>query len=126
RAVVFPQRLLWPRLRLAAPRSRSHRGAPLVPSGLSYVVAYRLAAPVVRRRKAIRTMGIRMIARSLKFFAATAVAGALSSSGAVAQDGVLPQEGHIAGTVVGESGPEAGVWVIAETDDLPTKYVKIV
>jgi hypothetical protein len=32
----------------------------------------------------------------------------------------------IAGTVTGARGPEAGVWVIAETRDLPTKYVKIV
>lgn len=32
----------------------------------------------------------------------------------------------IAGVVAGAHGPEAGVWVIAETTDLPTKYVKIV
>src|SRR5690606_12850382 len=32
----------------------------------------------------------------------------------------------IAGVVTSERGPEAGVWVIAETDDLPTKFRKIV
>jgi hypothetical protein len=32
----------------------------------------------------------------------------------------------IGGTVTGPNGPEAGVWVIAETSDLPTKYAKIV
>src|SRR3982750_513886 len=32
----------------------------------------------------------------------------------------------IRGTVVGPAGPEAGVWVIAETTDLPTKYAKVV
>ena len=32
----------------------------------------------------------------------------------------------LAGTVTGPSGPEAGVWVIAETTDLPTPFVKIV
>ncbi|MGH7713357.1 MAG: carboxypeptidase-like regulatory domain-containing protein [Gemmatimonadaceae bacterium] len=32
----------------------------------------------------------------------------------------------IGGTVSGPNGPEAGVWVIAETTELPTKYVKIV
>ena len=32
----------------------------------------------------------------------------------------------ISGTVTGARGPEAGVWVIAETRDLPTRYVKIV
>ena len=32
----------------------------------------------------------------------------------------------LAGTVTGASGPEAGVWVIAETTDLSTPFVKIV
>ena len=32
----------------------------------------------------------------------------------------------IGGQVTGPNGPEAGVWVIAETTDLPTKYAKIV
>jgi hypothetical protein len=32
----------------------------------------------------------------------------------------------LGGTVTGARGPEAGVWVIAETTDLPTKYAKIV
>src|SRR6188472_198324 len=32
----------------------------------------------------------------------------------------------IGGTVTGPNGPEAGVWVIAETYDLPTRFAKIV
>ena len=32
----------------------------------------------------------------------------------------------IGGVVTSANGPEAGVWVIAETTDLPTKYAKIV
>lgn len=32
----------------------------------------------------------------------------------------------IGGSVTSSKGPEAGVWVIAETTDLPTKFVKIV
>jgi hypothetical protein len=32
----------------------------------------------------------------------------------------------IAGVITGEDGPEAGVWVIAETFDLPTRYAKTV
>jgi hypothetical protein len=32
----------------------------------------------------------------------------------------------VGGVVSGPRGPEAGVWVIAETDDLPTKFAKIV
>jgi hypothetical protein len=33
---------------------------------------------------------------------------------------------EITGVVTGPNGPEAGVWVIAETFDLPTRYAKIV
>jgi len=33
---------------------------------------------------------------------------------------------YITGVVQGASGPEAGVWVIAETKDLPTNFIKIV
>src|SRR5713101_4053726 len=32
----------------------------------------------------------------------------------------------LGGTVASANGPEAGVWVIAETNDLPTKFAKIV
>ncbi|MEB3059492.1 carboxypeptidase-like regulatory domain-containing protein, partial [Parvimonas sp. D9] len=32
----------------------------------------------------------------------------------------------IGGTVAGSQGPEAGVWVIAETRDLPTRFARIV
>ena len=32
----------------------------------------------------------------------------------------------IGGIVTSAKGPEAGVWVIAETTDLPTKFVKTV
>src|SRR5215203_3488429 len=34
--------------------------------------------------------------------------------------------GDLGGVVTGPGGPEAGVWVIAETRDLPTKYAKTV
>jgi hypothetical protein len=34
--------------------------------------------------------------------------------------------GELAGVVTGPKGPEAGVWVIAETTDLPTKFSKVV
>ena len=44
---------------------------------------------------------------------------ALARQGGVA-DGVL------AGTVTSDNGPEAGVWVIAETSELETKFAKIV
>jgi hypothetical protein len=46
---------------------------------------------------------------------------AQNTGAAIAVDG-----DDLAGTVTGPSGPEAGVWVIAETRDLGTPFVKIV
>ena len=45
----------------------------------------------------------------------------MSQSGDVAID-----SDDIGGVVTGAAGPEAGVWVVAETTDLPTKFVRIV
>src|SRR2546423_6696815 len=44
----------------------------------------------------------------------------------LAAQGVPIGAADIAGAVTGPNGPEAGVWVIAETHDLPTKFVRIV
>jgi len=53
---------------------------------------------------------------------AVAIAGAPSTPAAqVAIDG-----DDIGGVVRGPGGPEAGVWIIAETSDLPTKFARIV
>jgi hypothetical protein len=41
-------------------------------------------------------------------------------------DSVAIHNDDIGGTVTGPKGAEAGVWVIAETTGLPTKYIKIV
>jgi len=44
-----------------------------------------------------------------------------------AADDAIPIDGDdIGGVVSGPHGPEAGVWVIAETTDLPTRFVRIV
>ena len=43
-----------------------------------------------------------------------------------AQTTVAIDNDDIGGVVTGASGPEAGVWVIAETTDLPTRYIKSV
>src|SRR3954451_21299747 len=45
---------------------------------------------------------------------------------AAQQSVVAIDNDDIGGVVTGPGGPEAGVWVIAETTDLPTKYAKIV
>src|SRR6059036_2811130 len=54
-------------------------------------------------------------------FTALAAPAQLSAQNTVAID-----NDDIGGVVTGASGPEAGVWVIAETRDLPTRYAKMV
>jgi hypothetical protein len=49
---------------------------------------------------------------------------ALIASVSLAAPAIDPDD--IGGTVRGPDGPEAGVWVIAETDALPTRFAKIV
>ena len=66
----------------------------------------------------------------------TATASPRHSVTARAQQGVVAAQAaaarvavdadDIGGVVTGVNGPEAGVWVIAETTDLPTKFRKIV
>jgi len=55
---------------------------------------------------------------------------AVSTSGALASqatgEAIRIDSDDIGGVVTGPKGPEAGVWVIAETTGLPTKFVKIV
>ena len=50
----------------------------------------------------------------------------LCFSAARAAPGVTISDQDIGGVVKSPNGPEAGVWVIAETRDLPTRYAKIV
>jgi hypothetical protein len=47
-------------------------------------------------------------------------------AGQATGDAVRVDNDDLGGVVTSAKGPEAGVWVIAETADLPTKFVKIV
>ena len=60
--------------------------------------------------------------------AAVAIAAFLVAAPArlFAETAVAISSDDIGGVVTGPHGPEAGVWVIAETHDLPTRYAKIV
>ncbi len=49
-----------------------------------------------------------------------------TSAGPRATSALSINENDIGGVVASFKGPEAGVWVVAETTDLPTKYAKIV
>src|SRR6478735_9421000 len=54
------------------------------------------------------------------------VAGVLAAGPLTAQVTVTIDSDDIGGVVTGPGGPEAGVWVIAETTDLGTKFAKMV
>jgi hypothetical protein len=61
--------------------------------------------------------------------AAIALAVALSgpsTSSRAEQSAVAIDSNDIGGIVTGPKGPEAGVWVIAETHDLPTRFARMV
>src|SRR3989441_4014843 len=60
---------------------------------------------------------------SLVFFLVLAIAHAQRADQSVA---VAVDNDDIGGVVTSTNGPEAGVWVIAETRDLPVRYIKIV
>ena len=51
---------------------------------------------------------------------------AWSGPASAQQKALSVKSDEIGGQVTGANGPEAGVWVIAETTDLPTKYAKSV
>jgi len=59
---------------------------------------------------------------SVALSAAVAVFMAIPS----AEEAQAGPEGYISGVVESSAGPEAGVWVIAETEELETKFAKIV
>jgi hypothetical protein len=67
-------------------------------------------------------VGLVGIAIALAWIGSVVTLGAQqAASSAVRIDG-----DDIGGVVSGPSGPEAGVWVIAETADLPTRFARIV
>jgi hypothetical protein len=57
---------------------------------------------------------------------AALAASVLSPAGAQQVDAVTVGDSDLGGVVSGPNGPEAGVWVIAETTDLPTRFAKTV
>src|SRR5688500_20105542 len=73
------------------------------------------------RTKRVLYPGIVAVAFGV-FLAASA--GSMSAQNTAAP--VRIDADDIGGVVTGPKGPEAGVWVIAETTDLPTKFVRIV
>ncbi len=59
-----------------------------------------------------------------RFFAAAVITGCAGLAFGQ-NNGVMLDGNDIGGVVTSSNGPEAGVWVIAETDDLGTRFAKI-
>src|SRR5690349_9080432 len=74
----------------------------------------------MRRADFIRAMAAVAVAAAM----ANGPAGVRAQSAPAAAVQVGPSD--LGGVVRGAGGPEAGVWVIAETNDLPTRFAKIV
>ena len=72
-----------------------------------------------------RTASIGMLSASVAALLCAASVNVAVAQPAAAQQ-VRVDADDIGGVVTGARGPEAGVWVIAETKDLPTRYIKIV
>ena len=64
--------------------------------------------------------------RSLLALALLSILTLACATGLRAQQTVDVRATEIGGVVTSSKGPEAGVWVIAETNDLPTKFARIV
>ena len=63
---------------------------------------------------------------SVAVLTALFAAGLLTAARPATRASVQVGDTDIGGVVTGPRGPEAGVWVIAETSELPTKFVRIV
>ena len=61
-----------------------------------------------------------------RFLTSAAIAASVALIAATRSPMTQVGDNDISGKVTGAKGPEAGVWVIAETNDLPTKCVRIV
>src|SRR5690606_11263335 len=86
------------------------------------------AHPTLRPAPSIPTPGLwrPTMATRRRSPAALVAVLAVAALAACAAQGVRPEADDIAGVVTGPNGPEAGVWVIAETEDLPTRFARIV
>ena len=68
----------------------------------------------------------KLLATALVVVAVMVLAFNRGAAGQQPRAAVAIDRDDIGGVVTGPSGPEAGVWVIAETTDLPTTFAKIV
>src|SRR5262250_1974885 len=80
------------------------------------------------RDREMGKMASRSVGAATAMVSALALCLALAPTAARAQadSGIKIGGDDIGGVVTSPNGPEAGVWVIAETTDLPTRFAKVV
>ncbi len=74
--------------------------------------------------KTLRILNAGLLAVGCAVIVTVSLSG--TGAGQTASQAVPIDGDDLGGVVTGPKGPEAGVWVIAETADLPTKFAKIV
>src|SRR5688572_24447769 len=110
----------------AGPRSAAqHRRSARDHGRLSSRAAFNDTRIFFSRDTRMSSLSLR---RSGRFTAGIAALTASVVCGAVNAQEVRrrPADGFIGGVVTSTRGPEAGVWVIAETKELKTPFIKIV
>src|SRR6266705_1863057 len=73
-----------------------------------------------------RVLYLGMIVVGLAVILTVSMTGMRARQAPAGAAAVRIDEDDIGGVVAGSRGPEAGVWVIAETRDLPTRLIKVV
>src|SRR5262245_56326723 len=76
-----------------------------------------------RSVRSVRSMSILRLAAAVTLLGASTPIWMTSAQRSTE---VAVDDDDIGGVVSTTHGPEAGVWVIAETDELPTKFIRIV
>src|SRR6266508_3424535 len=74
----------------------------------------------------MRKMHVLSIGTAIGVYAFLLASLAVLSAAQPATQTVAVDNDDLGGVVTGPNGAEAGVWVIAETTDLPTRFVRIV
>src|SRR5947208_5596258 len=83
-------------------------------------------APGIKTEAVMTMTRVLQVGSVVVGFAVLATSLTVTSAGQGTGEAVRIDSDDIGGGVTSAKGPEAGVWVIAETTDLPTKFVKIV
>src|SRR4051794_10153867 len=94
--------------------------------GLYCSVRFSSSCRASRRRSRVSTSTrsrVGFAALTAGLMALTTMFVAMAGGALEAQRATAPANGVITGVVRSPQGPEAGVWVIAETKDLPTNFI---